>query len=110
MDGVPKILDELLKQQARMNKLLDRCRKEGVDTKPLSLSFARHEWALHAKHDEIADIKSAHDSEENIDSQKPVRKNPGLYNPFGLPPQSVGIVCYFAILTTQHDFPKPCQP
>ena len=42
---------------------------------------------LAAKHDEIADIKSAHDSEENIDSQKPVRKNPGLYSPIGLQPQ-----------------------
>ena len=96
MDGIPKLLDEILKQQARLNKLLDRCKKEGVAAKPLSCNLAEYCCGsltrlsklrdtqmiekyledLAGKRDQIADIKSAHDADESLDNKKPDCKDP----------------------------------
>ena len=122
MDGVPKILDELLKQQSRVNKLLERCKEEKVPEKPLSLYTAcrtcnmqsyvlegvllgldklrdterirKYLDELSGKHDEIADIKSAHDSAESIDSKKPGRKDPTIHGNSALLYYYTNYSCY----------------
>ncbi|CAE7580999.1 unnamed protein product [Symbiodinium microadriaticum] len=60
IDGVPTMLDEMLKLDQRASKLVDR-KVANLQTRIAELS---------QKHDELADMKSAYDCDETIDTVK----------------------------------------
>ena len=97
IEGVPSLLNEILRLQGRSKKLLERCEKAG-ETKlhgPVSCgrsffsvvccfcvllrqaeTLNSHIGMLTQKHDELADMKSAYDSDEKVDHKMPDSKNP----------------------------------
>ncbi|CAE7234080.1 STRN3, partial [Symbiodinium sp. CCMP2456] len=64
MEAVPGLLEEILLIQSRVTKLLKRCDTLGVSKQASKLK--QHNADLSEKHDELADFKAAHDSDEKV--------------------------------------------
>lgn len=69
MDAVPDLLEEMLKIESRASSILDRCASYGA-SEMKTKKLREDKDKLSKLHDELADFKAAHDSEETVDSKK----------------------------------------